>query len=73
MYTTMGWLIILSIRDVVRLVPKDLIMYLLVGGIFYSIGIIFYQKKFLKYNHSIWHLLVLAGSSIHFVGIMLCV
>ncbi len=73
MYTTMGWLIILSIKDVIRLVPHDLIKYLLAGGIFYSIGIIFYQKKLLEYNHSIWHILVLLGSTIHFFGMLFCI
>ena len=71
MYTTMGWLIILPIKDLLAMVPHDLLKYLLIGGLFYSSGIIFYQKNSLKYNHSIWHILVLIGSTIHFFGMLL--
>tara|TARA_B100000579_G_C22589746_1_gene737466 strand:- start:337 stop:672 length:336 start_codon:yes stop_codon:yes gene_type:complete len=70
MYLSMGWLILLSINDLIRLVPIDLIWFLLSGGIFYTVGIIFYQKKSIYFNHAIWHMFVLIGSIIHFLGII---
>ncbi|MBH37994.1 hemolysin D [bacterium] len=70
MYLSMGWLILLSINDLINLVPINLIWFLLIGGIFYTVGIIFYQKKSIYFNHAIWHMFVLIGSIIHFLGII---
>jgi len=71
MYVSMGWLILLSIKDLVTMVPINLIWFLLAGGIFYTSGIIFYQKKSIYFHHAIWHIFVLIGSFIHFLGIIL--
>tara|TARA_B100000427_G_scaffold62644_1_gene49408 strand:- start:204 stop:863 length:660 start_codon:yes stop_codon:yes gene_type:complete len=71
MYLSMGWLILLSINDLISLVPIRLIWFLLLGGFFYTFGILFYQKKSIYFNHAIWHMFVLIGSIIHFIGIVL--
>lgn len=71
MYTSMSWLIIFAMNRLLALVPHALIKYLLVGGVFYTIGIIFFQKKNISFNHAIWHLFVLIGSIIHFFGMIL--
>jgi len=52
--------------------PGGLIL-LLVGGLFYSLGVIFYVWKTLVYHHAIWHLFVLAGSAFHFFAVFLYV
>jgi len=44
--------------------------WLALGGIFYSVGAIFYLKKRLPYNHAIWHLFVLAGSVSQFIAVI---
>ena len=39
------------------------------GGLIYSLGVIFYVAKRIPYNHAIWHLFVLGGSVCHFMAI----
>ena len=48
-----------------------MLVMLLVGGLFYTLGIIFYAAKKIPHNHGIWHLFVLAGSISHFLGFLL--
>ena len=70
MYISMSWLIVLSINDMIRLLPHDFIITLFVGGLFYMGGIVFFQKKNISFNHAIWHLFVLIGSCIHYYGMI---
>ena len=48
---------------------KPLLWYLVAGGLFYSVGVIFYACKKLPHYHAIWHLFVLAGSVCFYTGI----
>ena len=43
---------------------------LIVGGVLYSLGCIFYVNRRLKFSHAIWHVFVLAGTVVHFFGIL---
>ncbi|MBN2644285.1 MAG: hemolysin III family protein [Desulfuromonadaceae bacterium] len=61
-YLAMGWLIVLVIKPAMTLIPTAGLLLLLVGGLFYSFGLIFYAWKQLRFHHAIWHLFVLAGS-----------
>lgn len=65
LYVIMGWLIIISIKPVLAL-GRNAVLLLVLGGILYTAGIIFYKKKELKYFHFIWHIFVLGGSILHF-------
>lgn len=69
LYILMGWLIIIAIKPMLTLVPKGLFIWLLIGGLIYTIGVIFYAWKRIPFNHGIWHLFVLGGSTAHFFGI----
>ena len=60
-YIGMGWLIIFAIKPVYLYLGFYGFALLLVGGLFYTIGAIFYAWRSLPYNHTIWHLFVLAG------------
>jgi len=73
MYILMGWIIIFAIKPLVNALSLKSLLFLIVGGLFYTVGILFYalQSKGFKYSHSIWHLFVLAGSVFHFVMIHL--
>ena len=71
MYLLMGWMIIFAIQDLVDNTPRESLYYLLFGGISYSVGVVFYLLKNLKYSHAIWHLFVLGGSILHFLSIYL--
>lgn len=71
LYLSMGWLVVIAINPMIKMTPFGFLMWLLAGGILYSIGTIFYAIKKIPYNHAIWHLFVLAGSVMHFIGIFL--
>ena len=71
-YIAMGWLVIIAARPLLHAAPGKLIIWLLIGGLCYSLGTIFYAWKKLPYHHSIWHLFVLGGSICHFFGILFC-
>ncbi len=60
-YIGMGWLIIFAIKPVYLYLGFYGFALLLAGGLFYTIGAIFYAWRSLPYNHAIWHLFVLAG------------
>ncbi len=68
-YLAMGWLLILAIKPAVELIPRNGLLLLLAGGLFYSFGLIFYAWKRLRFHHAIWHLFVLAGSSCHYAAV----
>jgi len=51
------------------LLPIEAIYWMIAGGVFYTVGAVFYLVKKIPYNHAIWHLFVLAGSIAHFVAI----
>ena len=65
-YIGMGWAVIIGIKSVIEQLPREGFIFLLLGGIMYTLGIIFYALKKYKYMHCIWHLFVLAGSILHF-------
>lgn len=66
MYLLMGWLIIFAIKPLLTNLNIISTIFLVSGGIVYSLGTIFYLWKKLKFNHLIWHFFVLGGSVCHF-------
>lgn len=72
-YVLMGWGIVLSIKPMLQNIALPGIVLLGVGGIVYTVGVIFYVLKRYRYMHSIWHLFVLAGSVFHYFSILLFV
>ena len=73
LYLGLGWLVMIAIEPMIANVDMSGLILLLVGGLFYSLGVIFYVWKTLVYHHAIWHLFVLAGSAFHFFAIFLYV
>lgn len=69
-YLFMGWLIIIDFNSVLKLFSSDAISLMVVGGILYTIGTVFYASDKMKYNHVIWHLFVMAGSTCHYFMIL---
>ena len=73
-YLLMGWLILVAMYPLAQALPKGGVALLVLGGLFYTSGIIFYALDGrLKHAHGIWHLFVLAGSISHFLAILLYV
>lgn len=68
-YLVMGWMAIVAAKQIYELMPGISIWFLVLGGLAYSIGVIFYNWRKLPYSHGIWHLFVLAGSILHFFAI----
>lgn len=71
LYVLMGWLVIVAIKPMMEMLPPGFFPWLLAGGLLYTVGVIFYIWKRIPYNHGVWHLFVLAGSSVHFLGMLL--
>ena len=71
LYLTMGWLIVVEINLLFELLDSEAELLLIIGGLSYTIGIIFYTLDKIRYFHSIWHLFVLTGSVLHYLMIVL--
>lgn len=72
-YLAMGWIVVIAIKPMWSAVESGGLLLLLIGGLAYSGGVVFYIWDRLPYNHAIWHLFVLAGSLCHFFAILLYV
>ncbi|SKC90020.1 PAQR family membrane homeostasis protein TrhA [Maledivibacter halophilus] len=69
LYLAMGWLVVIAIKPMLEITPINFLIWLVAGGLFYSLGTIFYSNKKIPFNHAIWHIFVLGGSVMHFLGI----
>jgi len=73
-YVVMGWVALVALVQLVHALGPAGFAWLLAGGLFYTIGIVFYViDKRLTHAHGIWHLFVLAGSAAHYIAILLYV
>ncbi|NNH01346.1 hemolysin III family protein [Acinetobacter sp. ANC 5414] len=72
-YLAMGWLALLVMDDMQRFLSDQALTYLIIGGLAYTIGALFYALKRVRYTHAIWHVFVLIGAGSHFLAICLYV
>src|SRR5688572_14451181 len=70
LYLVMGWLAIVAIKPIWQLVPVPGILLILAGGLAYTSGLAFFAARRLRYNHFIWHLFVIAGTTCHFFAVL---
>jgi hemolysin III len=70
-YLVMGWLVLLVLPQMIRAAGLPAFIWLLAGGLFYTVGVAFYVRKHVEYSHAIWHVFVLAGGVCHFVAVVL--
>ena len=68
-YLMLGWLSLVVIYQLYLHLDGTGLLLLGLGGLIYSLGVIFYVAKRIPYNHAIWHLFVLGGSLCHFMAI----
>ncbi len=69
-YIGLGWLALGLLGNFWRFGHPWFVAYLVAGGIFYSAGTYFYGRRSLRFNHSYWHIAVMAGSALHFAAIL---
>ena len=67
-YLAMGWSIVFVYDEALTGLGSDYI-YVLIGGLCYTFGVLFYIMRF-KYQHFVWHLFVLAGSVFHYISVL---
>jgi hemolysin III len=73
-YFIMGWLGVIAVKPLIAALTTAGFAWLAAGGVFYTVGIIFYAlDETLRHGHGIWHLFVLAGSASHYLALLLYV
>ncbi len=69
-YILMGWMAVFVFGPLVSHLPLTAILWLVGGGVSYTLGIVFYAWKRLPYAHMVWHLFVLTGAACHYVAVV---
>ncbi|SKA65067.1 PAQR family membrane homeostasis protein TrhA [Enterovibrio nigricans] len=69
MYLAMGWLSLVVVYQLAQVMSAPGLILLTLGGLVYSLGVIFYVKRTIPFNHAIWHVFVLGGTVLHFLAI----
>ncbi|MBE7053973.1 MAG: hemolysin III family protein [Ruminococcaceae bacterium] len=69
LYLLMGWMAIFILKPIFDAVGINGMLFLILGGVFYTVGVIFYKLK-IRYMHPLWHLFVIGGSTFHYFFIL---
>ena len=72
-YIATGWVIIFAIKPLIAKVPFLSALFLVLGGVIYTVGIVFYVIKKVKYFHPIWHIFTILGSAFHYFSILIAI
>jgi len=72
-YIAMGWIALMAIKPLVAHVALGGLLFLIAGGLAYTLGVVFYAWRRLPYNHMIWHLFIIIGGIFHFFAVLLYV
>ncbi len=70
LYLAMGWLVVIALKPLFAMVDHGMIVWIVIGGLCYTLGVIFYSLKRMPYHHAVWHLFVLGGSTTHYLGLL---
>jgi hemolysin III len=70
-YVFLGWLIVVAFAPMFENVPHSGLWLLLAGGLCYTVGVMFYLWRRLRYHHAVWHTFVLGGSACHYIAVLL--
>ena len=69
-YVAMGWLVLVAIKPVLGALDSWTFGWLVAGGVFYTLGTVFYHRDSIPYAHAIWHVFCIAGSVCHYLAVM---
>ncbi|HTL09993.1 MAG TPA: hemolysin III family protein [Chitinophagaceae bacterium] len=72
-YVAMGWILVSGGRRFFDALPGDVMLFLMIGGGLYSVGILFYVWQRYRWHHAVWHFFVLAAAVCHYVAVLLAV
>ena len=67
MYVFMGWVIVFAIKPLAANLSSEGLAWLFAGGVFYTVGALFYSIRKMPYGHATFHVFTLLGSACHFV------
>jgi hemolysin III len=70
LYLAMGWLIVVAVKPLWLRMPSEGLLWLSAGGLAYTVGVVFYAAKRVRYGHFVWHLFVIAGTACHFIAVL---
>lgn len=71
LYLFMGWIVVIAIDPLVARVPPAGLLWLIAGGLSYTVGVAFFATDSrLQYGHLIWHLFVMAGTACHYFAVL---
>lgn len=69
LYLLMGWMIVFVVKPLWGVIPLSVFLWILAGGLSYTVGVYFYVKSHKNYFHTIWHFFVLFGTVFHYIAI----
>lgn len=69
-YLFMGWLCVIAFEELLQRVPPLSLTLMILGGLSYTFGVIFYVWRKLPYGHAVWHIFVMSGSALHYFSIL---
>ena len=72
-YLALGWVMVIAIQPFMRSLGPAPLILLAIGGLLYSVGVIFYANKAMRYRRAIWHGHVVAAAAVHWVAVLLAV
>jgi len=72
-YVLMAWAGVVAVKPVLAHVPAAGLFWLVVGGLMYMLGVVFYASKRIPHHHAIWHIFVMGGSTCHYVAVLYAV
>lgn len=69
LYLAMGWAVLVADPSMLALLPGPVLTLMFAGGIAYTVGVVFFLFERLPFHYTIWHVFVLAGSSLFFAAV----
>ena len=71
LYLAMGWIVVVAAGPIAEALSRSALILLVIGGLLYSLGVVFHVRENLQFSRSIWHGHVLAGASVHWAAILI--
>jgi len=70
LYIAMGWLVVIAMPQIIQHLNRTALTFLIIGGLSYTLGTVFYALRRIPFSHTVWHLFVLGGTVMHFFAVL---